>query len=217
MNRNFVIVNGSPRTSGIATSALLTELAEKKIAAEGYQTKIIDVRKGLKGDTRPAFEAMREADTILFVFPLYIFCLSGLLTRFMQDYAEYLSHNPGEGEKRVYAVVNCGFPEPDINMEAVRVIKSFCRRTGAQFGFGVCIGCGGMLVETKDASFMKPFFNGLGEVFGRIAKGETGEDVLLAPRLPRALYFMRGNKGWSLMSKKNGLKKKDLYRRPYAL
>lgn len=216
-NKSFVIIDGSPRTGERTTSGFLSGLAEKKFSAEGWNVKYINVRKSLKGDTQADFKAMRESDSMLFVFPLYIFCTPGILMRFLEDYAEHLAKNPIEGKKHVYAVVNCGFPEPGINTEAVRVIGGFSRHTGAEFGFGVCIGGGGMIEGTKDAPFMKKLFSGLDEAFLRMAKGEGGKNVMLAPKFPRRLYFMGGNMGWNQQAKKNGLKKKDLYRKPYTI
>ena len=50
----------------------------------------------------------------------------------MQDYAAFVQTQPdNENKAAVYTVVNCGFPEPDINREAVRVIKSFSDKVGA--------------------------------------------------------------------------------------
>jgi multimeric flavodoxin WrbA len=215
-NKKIVIVNGSPRADGTTTSAFLSGLAEKKLASEGWQVKQVNVRKSLKGDTQPDFAAMRGADALLFVFPLYFFCVPGILMRFLQDYASYCADNPGEAAQKIYAAVNCGFPEPEINMEAVRVIESFSRHTGAEFGFGLCIGCGPMIMQANNAPFMKSLFAGLDGAFLRMAKGEGGDNLMLAPRFPRRLYYMAGNMGWGQMAKTNKLKKKELYRKPYA-
>lgn len=214
--QRVIIVNGSPRTSESATSAFLAQLAERKMSAEGIEVKQVTVRKSLKGDLQSDFEAMRRADGLLFIFPLYFFCLPGMLMRFLQDYAAYhTQHTDGPGQ-RVYTIVNCGFPEPAINTEAVRVMASFSHHIGAAFGFGVCIGGGGMLEGAKDAPFMKPVFAGLEDAFSHMIQGEAGENVLLAPKFPRSLYFLGGNMGWRQMARKNGLKPKDLYRTPYA-
>lgn len=215
-NKSFVIISGSPRADEKTTSGFLSEMAEKKLSVEGWKVKRIDARKSLRGDTQQDFEAMRGSDAMLFVFPLYFFCVPGMLMRFMQDYADYISKKPIEGKKRVYAIINCGFPEPDINTEAVRVIGSFSRHIGNEFGFGVCIGGGGMLLGAKDAPFMKPVLTGLDDAFLRMAKGESGDNIFLASKFPRRLYFMGGNMGWKQQVKKNGLKKDDMYRKPYA-
>jgi hypothetical protein len=214
--KRFVIVNGSPRTEGEATSALLSRLAEEKLALQGAAVQRIDARKSLKGETQADFTAMAAADALVFIFPLYFFCTPGLLMRFLQDYAAYHSEHGGGEAQRVYAIVNCGFPEPEINTEALRVIASFSRHIGAAFQFGVCIGGGGMLQGATDATFMKTLFAGLDEAITRMARGQEGENVMLAPCVPRIMYFLGGNFGWRHLARKNGLKKKDLYAKPYA-
>ncbi len=214
--QRVVIINGSPRATEASTSEFLSQLAEKKFTGEGAQVQRIIARKSLKEDPQRDFDAMRMADTVIFVFPLYFFCTPGLLIRFLQDFAAYLTDHPGRHAQRVYAVVNCGFPEPDINAEAIRVIESFSRHIGAEFGFGVGIGGGGMLYGTKDAPFMKPLFAGLDSAFSRMVQGSAGDNVMLAIHFPRRLYFVMGNFGWKQMAHQNGLKKRELYKRPYV-
>jgi hypothetical protein len=41
------------------------------------------------------------------------------------------------------------------------------------------------------------------------------EDISVTMNLPRRLYYFMGNRGWFSAARKNGLKKKDLYRKPY--
>ena len=214
--KHFVIISASPRTTDQSTSAFISSLAEKKLTGEGLAVERIDARKSLKGDMQADFTAMNSADALIFVFPLYFFCVPGMLMQFMQDYSAYRAAHPGNNMQRVYAIVNCGFPEPEINMEAVRVMESFSRHIGASFGFGVMLGGGGMLMAAKDAPFMKTVLSGLDDAFTRMAGETEGDSVTLAPRFPRRLYFMAGNMGWRQTARKNGLKKKDLYRKPYA-
>lgn len=212
----FVIIDASPRSCAETTSAYLCGVAEKKLTAEGNDIQRIVVHKSIQADPQADFNTMREADALLFVFPLYIFCLPGMLIRFLQDYANFISRNPAKQSQCVYAIVNCGFPEPEINTEAVRVIASFSRHIGVEFGFGVCVGCGPMLTGPKDAPFMKPISSGLDDALTRMARGESGCEVMLSPRVPRWLYYFMGNFGWRYTRRKNGLKNKDIYRAPYA-
>ncbi len=215
--QHFTIISGSPRPSDQSTSAFLSLFADERLTAQGTSVKRIDARKSLKGDIQEEFAELSTADALLFIFPLYFFCVPGLLMQYLQDYASYRAQHPGNAAQRVYAVVNCGFPEPEINTEAVRVIESFSRCINASFGFGVMLSCGGMLMGAKDAPFMKPVMAGLDDAFTRMAIGAEGDNIALAPKFPRRLYFMAGNMGWGHMARKNGLKKKDLYRKPYAL
>ncbi|MDZ4133918.1 MAG: flavodoxin, partial [Dethiobacteria bacterium] len=136
--KKVVLINGSPKIGQNSVSNLLTSIQEEKIKDNEYDIYKIDVRKSLaKGETENDYRAMIQADAMIITFPLYIFCLPGLLMRFLQDYFEFHSKNSDHSRPHVYAVVNCGFPEAWINREAVDVIKSFSRSIGASFRFGV--------------------------------------------------------------------------------
>lgn len=221
--KKVAVISASPKVNEEAASEWMATRAEAVLADDAVATRRINVRKSLaQKQTAEDFAYMAEADAMLIVFPLYIFCLPGMLTRFLQDYYEFV-HSQTDGGKKaaVYTVVNCGFPEPNINREAVRVIKSFSEKIGAEFRFGVMFGSGGMILGTQGAPFMK---KALAQVDGAVAamKNEliTGSreavtDVEISVKFPRSLYFFIGGRGWISTAKKNGLKKKDMYARPY--
>lgn len=216
--KKVILLSASPKKGEPSVSALLCEMAKERFVSAGLQADVIDVSKALK-DSEPFFEAMRSADALLIVFPLYFFCLPGMLTRFLEDYSK------SAGEKRagqkIYTIVNCGFPEPDINEEAIRVIASFARHVGGAFGFGVAFGSGGMVLGMKDAPYMKKPMADLNNAIDRMAAEisqntqASAATVYTGVGFPRWMYFFGGNFGWRQMAKKSGLKKKDLYRTPY--
>lgn len=216
--KNVTILSASPKKGEPSVSALLCELAKERFVSAGLQADIIDVGKALN-NSEPAFEAMRSADALLIVFPLYFFCMPGMLTRFLEDYAA--SAEQKRAGQKIYTIVNCGFPEPEINEEAVRVIRSFARHIGADFGFGVCLGSGGMVLGSKDVPFMKKPMETLISTYDRMAaevlqNAKSSSDLVhIGVKLPRWMYFIGGNLGWGQLAKKNGLKKRDLYATPY--
>lgn len=222
--KRVVVISGSPRPGGKSTSMWLAGVAKDILRGDGVEVTCIDARESVVPNaTARAFEVMLEADALVIIFPLYIFCLPGVLIRFLQDYGQYVLEHSAETKKpAVYMVVNCGFPEPDINEEAVRVIESFSEKIGADFRFGVMIGCGGMLMEAKDAPFMKKTMAGIRSSFQMMKDALVSgipaqkKNIMTRPKFPRRLYYMAGNMGWVSMARKNGLKRKDLYRRPYC-
>ena len=222
--KSIILVNGSPKLQvEWSASEQLLHLQESAMKSPEIEIRRIHVRSSLKqGETREDFEAMLNADAIIFSFPLYIFCLPGVLIRYLQDFHEYWKEQQGFRKKvRISAVVNCGFPEAFINEEAIRVIKSFCRQTGASFHQGIMLGGGGMLVGSQDVPYMKRMYMELERTYRRIAEDilednrETYETVSFRANCPSRLYYFMGNRGWYHQVKKNGLKRKDLYRRPY--
>lgn len=222
--KRAVIISGSPKPGGKSASMRLAGLAAEALKGDGVEAITIDARKSLMGhETIADYKTMLAADALIFIFPLYIFCLPGLLMRFLQDYAQYVAGHRAEAKKpMVYAVVNCGFPEPEINEEAVRVIRSFSEKIGAAFGFGVMIGAGGMLMGAEQAPFMKKTMADIGDAFRRIKNAlltndpAPQENILTRPNFPRKLYFMGGNMGWYSSARQNGLKRRELYSKPYA-
>lgn len=205
-----------------SSSNLLAQMAGNILKGPGITQTFIDVRQSItQHQTHRDFESLAKADAVIIVFPLYIFCLPGILMRFLEDYYHYAVEHNNSCSPKIYAVVNCGFPEPGINLEAVRVIKSFSRHIHAHFRFGILIGGGGMLLEAKDASFMKKNFHHLNQAFFKIIQDllkdnlEEAENINIKMNVPRRLYLFMGNLSWLFLARKNGLKKKDLYRKPY--
>ncbi len=214
-----VVISASPRTSGTISSVVFADTVAKAIGAKGVAVQRIDVRKTIRDNIHAeAMDAMQNSDALVFVFPLYFFCLPGLLMRFLQDYAAAAKTRPGQ---RVWCIVNCGFYEPEINDEAVRVVKSFSQHIGAAFRFGVTISCGSMLATMRSAPFMKKSSAAFDAAMTAIADDVIGEGT--APDVPiriradisRRFYYFMAQFGWKHAARKNGLKKKDLYRKVY--
>ena len=219
--QSVVFLSGSPKVKqDEAVSDFLAKRGASSMADATLDTRVICVRETLlHRQTEEAFAAVQNADAIVAIFPLYFFCMPAMLTRFLQDFA--VTYPAASKQANVYAIVNCGFPEPEINLEAMRVIESFSRHTGRTFGGGTLVGCGGMLLGAQQAPFMKPLFEEIDGFFSRITKdlasSESAKPVLsnIAVKFPRFLYFLGGNSGWHMAARKNGLRSKDLYRRPY--
>jgi hypothetical protein len=220
--KEIVLINGSPKPKDDSTSAALAREAEFVFRSEDARVTHVNVRKSLKNGADTDFAAMRRADAWVILFPLYIFCLPGMLMRFLQDYEQYSKAHPAEGRgAKVYAVVNCGFPEAFINEEAVKVIERFASKVGADFRFGVMIGGGPMIVNAKDAPFMKKTRAALDGAFLKMRGDILGggpkpvENVSISLTFPRRLYYFMGGLGWRTDARKNGLTRHDLYRKPY--
>jgi hypothetical protein len=221
--RKLVIINGSPKPdSNPSVSEYLSSLAETRVSNDEIRIERFSARKTVLGGATEAYSAMLESDAILFIFPLYFFCLPGQLSRFLQDYAAFaMAQNNGGKSPRIYAMINCGFPEDEINGDALRVIESFSRAIGAQYRFGLMIGGGGMILGAKDAPFMKGFMGTIDEYLSLVKDDILNQQdpvhltMRAVVKFPRKIYFVMGNLGWKMQAKKNGLKPRDLYKRPY--
>jgi multimeric flavodoxin WrbA len=222
-SKNIVLINASPKINEDSVSGYLVSMLSDRIGTDGVNKTIINVRQSLtKHQTQNDFDAISKADAIAIVFPLYIFCLPAMLTRFLEDYYHYyIETGKIARNQKVYAIVNCGFPEAEINREAVRVIQSFSRHINAEYRFGTLIGSGGMLIGAKGAPFMKKTLIKLQNAFDEIKNDALNnghqnlEDVLINVNFPRRLYLFMGDRGFINEAHKNGLKKKDMLRKPY--
>ena len=220
-NYRVALVSASPKVEQEwAVSAFLAKYAASHLNSESLAIDTIPVRHVLMHhETTPAFETIQNADAIVLIFPLYFFCMPAMLTRFLQDFAA--AKLKAAKDCAVYALVNCGFPEPEINLEAMRVVEQFALQTGRSYGGGVMIGCGGMILGAQGAPFMRDVMGHVDDLFARVdadlshTASIESKIVATAPKFPRALYFLAGNAGWRSTARKNHLKNKDLYRTPY--
>lgn len=69
--KRVVLISSSPKVSEVSASGLLTARQEKLMKTEGLDVYSLDVRQSLmKGRTESDFEAMLQADALVFNFPL---------------------------------------------------------------------------------------------------------------------------------------------------
>ncbi len=219
--KKIAIISASPKVNqNLAVSEFLAKRGESLLIEERVEINAVNMRRVLPHkETKNAFQTLANADAIVLVFPLYFFCMPAMLTRFLQDFVA--EHPKATRVSGVYAIINCGFPEPEINLEAMRVAEVFAIQTGRAFRGGVMIGCGAMALGAQDAPFMKPVFEKIDACFLRVKRDvisgvpEPEQIEAVTVKLPRKLYFIVGNAGWHSMARKNRLKKRDLYRKPY--
>ena len=221
--KKIVLISASPKADQEwAVSEYLAKRGQSSIDEHGINTVPIQVRHALTHrETERAFGQMQSADALIVIFPLYFFCMPGMLTRFLQDFAA--RYPACDHPAVVYAIINCGFPEAQINTEAMRVVEQFAAQTARAFGGGVMIGTGGMILAAQNAPFMKRVMQPIDELFDRVCanllseKPVTDTVIPAAIKFPRWLYFFASTLGWNSMSRKNHLVKRDLYRRPYEI
>ena len=160
-------------------------------------------------------EKLSSAGTIVLGFPLYVDGIPSQVLRIMEKLEKT---NPGSGVK-IYAVINMGLYESIQIKNAMKHIKNWCRQCGYEYCGGVAIGAGemnGQFTQLPKGSKNpgKNAFDGLEKLSEAINGSSIQEDIYAdAYKFPRALYMLAANFGWPRDGKKNGLKKKDLYRR----
>lgn len=223
--RHATLICGSPKARRERTlSEYFADIEQTTIACDDIAVHRVSARSSLLHDACEAdYQTMIASDALVITFPLYFFCLPGMLMRFLQDYAAFVkAHADERRHTKVYAVINCGFPEPEINEEAARVIKSFANTIGAEYRFSLLIGGGGMILGARNVPFMQPTMDAVTAAFGQMRDDIRSnspispQDASIETNFPKKLYFLFGNVGWrSTAKREHHLRAAELRRRPY--
>lgn len=205
------LINGSPKANGSASGVLLGDLQAE------ISGKVEVVELGLHRSAVPedALAALQSAGVWVFACPLYVDGIPGhLLSCLMQlEKADWM-----EREKRIYAIVNCGFYEGVQAEYALSVLSNWCGKAGLIWAGGVGIGGGGSLCQMPAAKNghgpKAPIDRALKMLAEKILQCEAQEEQYVSVAFPRFLYKMAAQMGWRQMIKVNGGKAKDLGRQP---
>lgn len=139
----LIVINGSPRPA-VSNSKKYIALFER------YYSGDIQVFNALSKDYIGHLEALRNADEILMVFPLYADALPVSLMGFLKamDAARL-------APLKVHVLINCGFYEPEQNCVAIDMLRLFCERNGFLFGSTLSIGSGEAILESQFAFMVR--------------------------------------------------------------
>jgi hypothetical protein len=216
---NALMIVGSPKI-GVSTSETIGNYVLDRLGSAGHSVLCLNASVTTK--TEEGVEQLKihanKADLILFSFPLYVDSLPAPLT----EACELLSTSINGSGKKVAAIANSGFPEPEQCMVSLDVLESFSRLSGLDWVGGVAVGSGAALASRKPRKL---------EDFGGMAfKLQKTLDLLVsailenrhfnsdlqvkAQPLPAWIYNIMGDMGWKEAAKRRGLKKSDLLARP---
>ena len=152
------------------------------------------------------------AGRIVLGVPLYVDGIPSALLRVM----EKLEQSAKAGTKHIYVVSNMGFYESAQLKNLMSMVKTWCEKCGYTYGGGVAIGAGemiGSVITSTDKGPAKNAAEALNKLSTAIDEIKDIDDIYAdAYRFPRALYMFAAGSGWPMAAKKNGLKRKDLYR-----
>jgi hypothetical protein len=191
--KNICFVNGSLRGKKASSLEFIKDI-EHRLPDTEYNKTSLTVKAKLKGSyPENILKGIAYADAIIFVFPLHNYGLPGALMRLLEDYYQYIkSGNKYKKDARVYTIVNCAFVRPEINKEAIRVMKNFCRRLSLNWRFAICIGTGPVVVMTKKV----PFFDlklkrAYAEMVSDIKSDsrEKRDNYLIKPLIPAPIFI----------------------------
>ena len=208
----IALFNATPKVKDGNSAYLLREL--KQLTKE--RAAILEFSVNPAAQPLGQFAAICDCDALVFAFPLYVDAIPSHLLRFLESFQAYLN---AEGPKdiMVYAVVNCGFCEGRQNYLAIDLMKNWCRRAGLIWGQGLGTGAGEMLGGMQEVPLGHGPKKNLGKAFGTLAenilKRVGGNSMFISPNLPRFVFVPLAHAGWRQQARRNGLTKKDLFRK----
>ena len=125
---------------------------KKKLSVSGFIMKCVGwMIRGEKeylhlrtpADRQTILQALKDADKVIFVTPLYVDSVPSHMLPFMKEMEAFCKEN---GLRlKVYAIANNGFIEGRQNEPLMQVMENFCIRSGLEWCGGIGIGGGVML------------------------------------------------------------------------
>lgn len=193
--KNLCLINGSLRGKKAASLEFLKDL-DRRLSDKEFNKIFVTVKVRVKDDySENTLKSLVSADAIIFVFPLYAYGLPGALMRLLEDYYQYIRTSKEHSkDTKVYMIVNCGFPRPElVTEEAIRVLQNFCRRLSLNWRFAICIGTGPVVALTKKVPFLDlKLKKAYMEIVSDITVGdeEVRSSYLIRPIVPETILAM---------------------------
>ncbi len=234
-----LLVVGSPKINQRSTSAILGEYVLEKMADAGWETDALTLKADLNRDSgqQKLLAAAGRADLIILAFPLYVDALPFLVTKALEVLADQRANDPdspGASPRRLFVIINNGFPEYEQNALALAICRAFADQCGFTWAGALALGAG----EAQGAETELHLKSRMGLARGHIRRALDAAGASLAGNRPvlfsvqeqigktplllmpfglwRRMFIWVGALWWLKKAAKNGLKKRDLDAGPYA-
>jgi len=201
----IAFINGSPKAKESASGCLLKEL-------KGFlQDSEITEFRLRTAEGRDLAEILKN-DVLVFSFPLYVDGIPSHLLRCLTQLEELSKES--KPTAKVYAICNSGFYEGHQNRHALQMIENWCAKSELNWGQGIGIGGGGMILSIQSVPSgkgpKKKISSALATMAGNILSTRSESNLYTAPGFPRFLYKLSAEMGWRQAVKANGHKTGDL-------
>ena len=203
----ILFLNGSPRSSASTSETLINALRQRLGDDHEYITC-----RAIEIDKRVFLEEIKSARMAIIVFPLYVDGLPSHLLRLLYESKDEIKRV--NSALLVYAIANNGFYEGKQNDLALCMIHHFCLSAAVKLGQGLGIGAGEMI----DAALLgkgplKSIGFALDALAANILGNISGDNYYVQPDFPKVLYKLAAHFNWRRMAKRNGIRRKGIYRR----
>lgn len=218
MQISFII--GSPKM-GESFSATILDMIRSELQQKGSidaASKVYNINR--KRLDEAELEEVIAGDAIVLAFPLYVDGIPGHVVEQLHTLEKAIKKS-GHTDIVFYGIINNGFIESIQNCNAARMLELFAKKTGIRMGQVLAIGSGeanrsmlsmNMALGQGPLKGMdKPF-----EIFvANIAAQKQGETLYMQPSYPGWFFRFYGNRMfWDTQARRNGLRRKDMKRKP---
>ena len=196
----YTLINGSQKNRIGNSRRFLEYVSEYLDEYIIYDLKIDDYKYIL--------ENIKESDSIVMAFPLYVDSPNSLTLSFL----DYLyDNNIDLKEKSIYVIINCGFREGEHNQTALDIIKNWCRKVQACYSGSILIGAGEVVGNPKYKFICSKALKSLHKFSVGVSNNEQISDIITTmDLLNNKIYCMIANKSWNKKGRLNKLKKRDI-------
>jgi len=205
----IILLNASMRFKNGNSAKLALEL-QKLLKSEN---EIINLSQYLNNHEK-LIGKLSDASKIVLCLPLYVDGLPSQMIRLMED----MERNYKGSSKKIYVLSNMGLYESRQLINLLSAVKKWCEIMDFAYcgALGVAAGelVGGFLeFSSIDRWPLRQINKGLIRLADAIDDSRSIEDTYTGTdTFPRWLYMAIANSGWARMGKKNGIRKKDLFR-----
>ncbi len=182
MNK-IILINGSPKYNNSASEKYLELIYEN--LSKDYLIEEIDCNNFANSK----YQMIKQADIIIFAFPLYVDALPSHVIDFISRFANQEIHS-----KKVYVLANCGYYEGIHNEVALDVIKNFCLKNDCTYMGGLGIGCGP--IGFKNKFYNKKIHQQIKKLSAAINYQNYYDNYYIEASFPRFIYILIANLNW---------------------
>ncbi len=232
--RAFLLI-GSPK-SGASTSEVLSGYLMARLEEKGWQCQTVKLRpKVLRNEgLTELISQVDQAGLIVMAFPLYVDSLPALVTKALEMIWDARKSLTPSRTRRLFVIVNNGFPEAYQNATALVICRNFAEKTGMVWAGSLALGAGEAVVAGQPLTQKKrsgpPVLHVI-EALNQVAslidqKGQVSQEALKGlekspiPMMPfalwRRMFIFLAALGWKKQASQNGIKPLQMNACPYA-
>lgn len=224
MTQRALLLVGSAKRPRSTSESLGTYLLER-LQERGWETETILLHRALRSGERQAelLAAVDRAGLILLAFPLYVDTLPALATRALERIAAHRREVEPPDGRRLVAIANCGFPEPQHNDTALAICRHFAAEMGFEWAGGLSLG-GGQAINGRPLPEMGGMVRHVTQALDLAAEAlaagrpvpEEAMELMARQFIPSWLYVLMGGIGWRQQARQHGAQRR-LKARPFEV